>query len=129
MRYWLYSVPMSDDLIANVQHDADQIWWSKDPTLKTNAKFRRPQKQETLIGPRTQGGLGVMDWLSHVKAFRAQWILKYLHPADSAWKRVLDEFLLSDGKGGLKYGIERAILLCPLKAPEKKRLREHIPQN
>ena len=41
---------------------------------------------------------------SHVKAFQAQWIIKYLDPRDSPWKDVLDHWLLQDdglGRGTL----------------------------
>ena len=37
---------------------------------------------------------------SHISAFQAQWIIKYLDPRDSPWKDVLDHWILRDDELG-----------------------------
>ena len=41
---------------------------------------------------------------SHIKAFQAQWIIKYLDPRDSPWKNALDHWLSDDklGRGTIR---------------------------
>ena len=79
MRYWLFSLCMSRKQIERAQLDADILWWSKEPDLNKPQykRFRRFIARRSAIGTRDQGGLGNMDWASHVKAFQAQWILRY----------------------------------------------------
>ena len=43
-----------------------------------------------------KGGVNVMDWSDHVDRVQASWILKYLHPAESTWKTLLDAMLFRD---------------------------------
>ena len=41
---------------------------------------------------------------SHIQAFQAQWIIKYLDPRDSPWKNALDHWFASNdllGRGAL----------------------------
>ena len=88
-RYWLFSLVMSDSCIQKVQAEADILWWSKTPDLSVEQekRFRRFVAKKTAVGKRNQGGLGNMDWASHVKAFQAQWIIRYAaDPAASSWK-------------------------------------------
>ena len=44
-------------------------------------------------------GGGIMHLESHIKAFQAQWIIKYLDPRDSPWKNALDHWLSDDKLG------------------------------
>ena len=47
------------------------------------------------------GGLGNMDWASHVSAFLTQIIVRYAaHPGDGAWKEILDHILAHRQEGG-----------------------------
>ena len=56
--------------------------------------------------------MGTMEWADHVSSFHSIWIFKYLHPGDSAWKRILDHMLYCDHKGNDIYGAGRSIVLC-----------------
>ena len=49
------------------------------------------------------GGLGNLDWDSHVKAFNSQWMTRYVDPSVSQWKDLVDLFLLTDKKGKQKF--------------------------
>ena len=44
------------------------------------------------------GGLGNLDWDSHVTAFNSQWMTRYVDPSVSQWKDLMDLFLLTDKK-------------------------------
>ena len=106
-------------------------WWSKEPDLnKTEHKrFRRFVARQTAIGTRDQGGLGNMNWSSHVKAFQAQWILRYAaDPATSSWKNLLDSLLLEDGEGRIKFTEGRSIFFCPLKFNHRLKLLADLPK-
>ena len=37
-----------------------------------------------------EGGAGTMDWDSHVNAYYAQWIRRYLDPRQTPWKAAVD---------------------------------------
>ena len=104
MRYWLYTMLMPDKEIQKVQHDADELWWKKDPELDSKRRIRRFVAQRTAVGPRSQGGVNNMPWKDHVHAVQAETILRYLHPADSDWKLVLDTMLLQDGCRKIGHG-------------------------
>jgi hypothetical protein len=64
-----------------------------------------PRTVLCLVGPPEWGGLNNMDWADHVSAFKAQWIVRYLEldPNESSWKDIIDEYILKDKKGRLKY--------------------------
>ena len=69
-----------------------------------------------------------MDWASHVKAFQAQWIIRYAaDPAASSWKNLLDSFLLEDDDSNVKFTEGRAIFFCKLNNANKAALLRDIP--
>ena len=130
-RYWLFSLVMPDSCIQKVQAEADILWWSKTPDLSVEQekRFRRFVAKKTVVGKRSQGGLGNMDWASHVKAFQAQWIIRYAaDPAASSWKTLLDSFLLEDDEGNVKFTEGRAIFFCKLNNGHKTTLLSDIPK-
>ena len=133
LRYWLFSLPISESLINQIQAYADILWWSKEPDINTTQqkRFRRFVTRLTAIGTRAQGGLGNMDWKSHVKAFQAQWILRYAcDPADSSWKQLLDTLILVDNtppEGFTKFAEGRCIFFAKLPNTAKKRLIMDLP--
>ena len=70
-----------------------------------------------------------MDWASHVKAFQAQWIIRYAaDPAASSWKTLLDSFLLEDDDANVKFTEGRAIFFCKLNYAHKATLLRDIPK-
>ena len=152
LRYWLYSIRMSKAITEVVQKDADVLWWAREPTLeeemsragaeawdkcsttqgdlieKNKKRIRRWVAECTAIGPRNMGGLGVMSWEEHIKAIKAQWIVRYLQPGDSAWKNVLDEFILKSTRGGkLQYPEGRPIVAMGLTVAQKRAILKRIP--
>ena len=133
LRYWLYSVPMPKAVVNMVQADADTLWWSKEPKLDNGdgerKRFRRFVAKNTAIGPREKGGLGNLDWESHVNSFYSQWITRYVAPGDAAWKSLLDSMLLYDKDGKPKFPVEgRGILMCKMNRSDKMRLLRHLPK-
>ena len=95
---------MPPAIVRMVQPDADILWWSKEPSLKAcreneaKTRFCRFVCKNTAIGPRSMGGLGNLDWESHVIAFNSQWMTRYVDPSVSQWKDLMDIFLLTDKK-------------------------------
>ena len=139
LRYWLYSINMNKNTAEIVQRDANILWWSRDPTLevmenqdgtagKNMKRVRRWVAKNTAIGPREWGGLNNMDWADHVTAFKAQWFVRYLDPTQSAWKEIVDEFILKDKKGKVKYPEGRDIILQKLSVREKARILANFPK-
>ena len=130
LRYWLYSIPMPRKIVRMVQDDADTLWWSKEPKLGGDRKrFRRFVAKKTAIGPRAKGGLGNLDWASHVDSFKSQWITRYVEPGDASWKVLLDSLLLTDAKGNARFSTEgRGIVFCDLSRGEKIKLLKRLPK-
>ena len=129
LRYWLFSVFMDKSTMCTIQEDADRLWWSRDPVLDGHHKrIRRFVARNTAIGPKKMGGLGNMSWKDHVTAYRAEWINRYIHPADAKWKEILDEMILKNKKGELKFGAGRGIFYCALTPAQKLRLLRNIPK-
>ena len=54
-----------------------------------------------------------MDWRLHAEAFYAEWIVKYLQPPKSAWKDLLDQFIVFDKRGLQKFATARSAVLNP----------------
>ena len=54
-----------------------------------------------------------MDWKLHAEAFYAEWIVKYLQPPKSAWKDLLDQFIVFDKRGIQKFSTARSAVLNP----------------
>ena len=69
-----------------------------------------------------------MEWSDHVDATMATWIIKYLHPAEAAWKKVLDHMLFRDESSNTILGGERDLLMCPLQRAEKYKLLHQLPK-
>ena len=84
--------------------------------------------RETAIGPRQKGGLSNMSWQDHVQASVAQWVLRYIHPADSSWKKLLDGFILRDARGDTVYPEGRKIVMCDLSLHQKRKLLQRLPK-
>jgi hypothetical protein len=57
-------------------------------------------------------GIGLIDWISHVKAMQVTLLLKYLNTSKSTWKRVLDCWFArtSLGRAGVLTTISPKIL-------------------
>lgn len=129
LRYWLYTLPMSKATRAKIQAEADQLWWAKDPELDQAPKrFRRFVAKETAIGPRSKGGLGNMNWDTHVTSFTTSLIHRYVHPSKAAWKDVLDWMLWHNKKGEETHPEGSMLLYCKLPQNEKGKLLHRLPK-
>ena len=69
-----------------------------------------------------------MDWADHANSFKRQWIVRYLDPSVSAWKLIIDEYVLKSKKGKLKYPEGRSILLQNLSTSEKANILGNFPR-
>ena len=76
-------------------------------------RVRRFVRGKTAIGQRKKGGLNNMDWKLHAEAFYAEWMVKYLQPPKSAWKDLLDQFIVFDNRGLQKFATARSAVLNP----------------
>lgn len=117
LRYWLFSLHLPPKQLNIIQNDAQILLWHKKPHAffseePDDSRFRRWVNQNTALGPRTKGGLNVMDWSSHVKAFMTNWIIRYIYPDNSSWKNLLDHFILDNHYNQEKFPEGRMILLC-----------------
>ena len=96
---------MTKEIKQKMQKEADILWWSKEPVLinrQTTTRLRRFVNKKTAIGPRKLGGMNNMDWTIHSESFTGELIIRYLHPTDQAWKRILDHILFTDSKGEME---------------------------
>ena len=134
LRYWLFSLPMDKSVCTKVQHDADRMWWSKDPTLQQEeaARFRRHVSALTAIGPKNRGGVNNMVWAHHVTATQAYWAIRYNDPSEASWKSLWDYLLLEDHTvtrtTRFKFPEGRMAVLMPLDYPERVRLLKNVPK-
>ena len=114
--------------MARIQADVDRLIWSREPDVDSAKRFRRFIAKDTAVGPINKGGANAIAWAEHIDAFHVDWMLRYLHPADSSWKRALDQMLLLDRKGEEKFSEGRGILMAKLKNTEKVRLLRTLPR-
>ena len=122
LQYWLHSLLMSRAMTAQIQADVDRLVWAREPDIDGTARFRRYIAKQTAVGSVNEGGANAIAWAEHVDAFHVDWMVRYLHPADSSWKRALDQMLLLDKNGEEKFSEGRGILVSKIRNGEKKRL-------
>ena len=95
---------------------------------KSGKIIRRWVAKDTAIGPREKGGLNNIDWPDHAAGFQAEWMIRYLQPGEAAWKQILDQFILYDKKGKMRYPEGRGILLMNLSDAQKTAIITSIPK-
>ena len=75
--------------------------------------------------PQKEGAGSIMHLRSHIKvnikAYQAQWVIKYLDPRRAPWKEVLDHWILHDDTP-----LGRGILLSQSRDGHKSRI-DHLP--
>ena len=86
---------------------------TREPELGATKRVRRFVRGKTAIGQRKKGGLNNMDWKLHAEAFYAEWIVRYLQPPKSAWKDLLDQFIVFDKRGIQQFSTARSAVLNP----------------
>ena len=109
MRYWFFTLIVPQEIVDMLESDAKELLWASSPELHgdshgtANASNRYIFREASLL-PQKQGGGGIMHLPSHIKAFQAQWIIKYLDPRDSPWKDALDHWFVNTehlGRGAI----------------------------
>lgn len=136
LRYWLYSITPTKELNQIIQKDVDILNWARTPELQTDdenlvlntKRIKRWIAKDTAIGPRNKGGLNNLSWQDHANKFLAQWVIRYLQPGETNWKKILDQFLLYDRYNQLKYPEGRRILICNLTEYQKTALLNRLPK-
>jgi hypothetical protein len=120
LRYWFFSLPVPVEIANDIETDVKQLLWAAMPEFDANEqgtqnKSNRYMTREASYLPQKQGGGGIMHIQSHISAFQAQWIIKYLDPRKSPWKDALDHWILpaepSDEKWATALG--RGVILTP----------------
>ena len=116
-RYWLFTMIMPREIIDMIESDAKRFLWAAVPGLQADeagsaAPTRRYVIEAASYLKQRDGGGGVMHWDSHVTAFYAQWVCRYLDPREAPWKSVLDYFVKEEWWTG------RASILAKMRARE-----------
>ena len=101
MRYWFFTLTVPPEIVSIVESDAKELLWATSPELHsdeqgTSDASRRYIARMASYLPQKEGGGGITHLESHIAAFQAQWIIKYLDPRDAPWKDVLDHWILND---------------------------------
>ena len=127
LRYWFFTLTVPERIITIVEQDAKQLLWAANPELHTDEegtakKSRRYIAHVASLLPQKKGGGGIMHLESHIKAFQAQWIIKYLDPRDSPWKDVLDHWILGNGTRTDDTRLGRGVILTPRGLKRAERL-------
>ena len=97
-RYWLYCLTMPQFILDIIQEDANLILWKSQPKPLSNELGSSERTRPWIAGDAKylkikEGGAGLMHWPSHCDAFYAQWIIRFLHPREAAWKHILTFWL------------------------------------
>ena len=120
MRYWFFSLPTPSSMVKALEEDVKQLLWAALPEFSaeehgTSKRSKRYIMKEASYLPQKQGGGGLMHIESHIKAFKAQWIIRYLDPRDAPWKDVLDVWTqpVKPPTPELDTQIGRGVILTP----------------
>ena len=87
--------------------------WASKPNLLTNEDGTSTRSRAYIHAPavhldQKRGGAGLPHLPSHIKAFHAQWIRRYLHPGNPPWKKIADVWLAQPypaGRGSILAAI------------------------
>ena len=128
MRYWFFTLIVPDKIIDLIEQDAKALLWAANPELHSNedGTAKRSNRYMTELAsylPQKEGGGSIMHLRSHIKAFQAQWVIKYLDPRRAPWKEVLDHWILHDDTP-----LGRGILLSQSRDGHKSRI-DHLPDS
>jgi len=91
-----------------IKQDVEQILWRSNPEIHSDEKGSGTRTHHWIaehawMQPKDEGGAGTMDWDSHVSAYYAQWIRRYLDPRQAPWKVAVDH-IFRDQIGTLGTG-------------------------
>ena len=68
-----------------------------------------------------------MDWAIHAESFTGEQVIRYLHPTDQAWKRILDHILFTDRNGEMEPD-SRMLLFSDIPSSYKYKIISRIPK-
>ena len=110
IRFWFFTILMSNRILELFESDAYHLVWASKPNLLTNEDGTSTRARAYIHAPATyldqkQGGAGLPHLKSHMKAFHAQWIRRYLHPSNPPWKSIADIWLAEP------YSMKRGAIL------------------
>ena len=93
LRYWFFTCEPDEALLQRIEEDAKQLLWSISPELNqdelgTKKRSRRYIHEDASYLPQKEGGGGIMHLKSHIKAFQAQWLIRYVDPRKAPWKDI-----------------------------------------
>ena len=126
IRFWFFTLLINEHILSCVESDAYHLVWASNPELLSNEDGTSKRARAYIHEPASyheqkQGGAGLMHLRSHIKAFYAQWIRRYLHPSNPPWKSVADMWLARDyptGRGAILLNMEGSLHSdIPLTAP------------
>ena len=123
-RYWFFFLTVPDEIIDMIEADAKALLWAAAPELQadeegTTKRSKRYMRELVSYLPQKAGGGSIMHLPSHVKAFQAQWVIKYLDPREAPWKNLLDYWVVRDDHLGRGIVLSRNQLVkCQKRIPE-----------
>ena len=107
-RFYAGAMALSQELMNAITEDAQAIIWNKDLEFEADELGsdldRRPLiKEGVLYRPRSELGLGLLHWPSHVKGLQIKLLVSYNDASTGEWKRMLDCWLARtrEGRGAL----------------------------
>ena len=110
LRFWFFTINVPTSIVKMVESDAYHLMWASNPEFLSNEDGTEHVKSRAYIhAPATyhaqkSGGADAMHIGSHICAFQAQWIRRYLDPSNPPWKLVADVWLADPypmGRGSL----------------------------
>jgi hypothetical protein len=138
LRYWAYSLLQSKKVIGAIQKDADILHWARHPVLREQQKGESIEKstqrtrgwvaRATAIGPKSKGGVNLMDWKLHIESFLAEWVFRYVAPGEAEWKKIWDEYVLKDKQGKTRYPEGRTVVFQNLSVRQKAKIISSFPK-
>ena len=97
--YQAQTLTPSKALGVQMKRDISYFVYKKEPKFNANAadddkKYRKWLQDEVATQKKIHGGLGLPDWDAQIGALQAMWVMRYLDPAESPWKHLLDYYIL-----------------------------------
>lgn len=114
-RYWLNSMMPSVKINEFIRKDLRELLWSSHPEFNpneggTNHPCAPPFLKKTAAQLRWgEGGVGILNWTHHCRAFRIHWIIRYLDPTRGNWKKFIDYWIDKNHPEGRHIVLNRKI--------------------
>ena len=127
-RYIAQNLVIPTNFMDALQQDTQALIWNKEvifdaDEIGTPLVNKRYMKEEVQYSPKKELGLGMLHWVSHVKALQSIIIFRYLDASQGAWKQVLDAWFGrsgNDGRGAVMSTCPISCLTKPIKQSASK---------